>query len=86
MSLKQRDSYFIVAILAVILMLAFGAIKDNGRDTPYDETHWPSYLAVKQGQPRDVVEKRCTECHLIRFIDKHPPKEQCLICHKLAKL
>jgi hypothetical protein len=86
MLLKKKDSYFLIAILGLILLLAFGAIKDNGRDTPYDESHWPSYLAIKQGKSRDLVEKGCSECHLVKTIEKHPPKEQCLICHKLVKL
>jgi hypothetical protein len=86
MLLKKKDSYFLVASLGLILMLALGALRDNGRDTPYDETHWPSYLAIKKGVTREAVEKGCSACHLVRSIQKHPPKEQCLICHKLMKL
>ncbi len=41
---------------------------------------------MKKGQDRIGVERGCITCHNSQAIPlpkKHPPKEQCLICHKL---
>ncbi|MBJ6724628.1 cytochrome C [Geomesophilobacter sediminis] len=82
MSLKKRDLYVILAVFCLGLVLALGSLKGNGKDTPYDEMHWKVYRALQAGQQRETVEKGCNECHAIVTIKNHPPKEQCLICHK----
>jgi hypothetical protein len=46
--------------------------------------HRPFLEAVARGESRQDVEKGCVSCHNDRAIPlprKHPPKEQCLLCH-----
>ncbi|HUL29690.1 MAG TPA: cytochrome C, partial [Thermodesulfobacteriota bacterium] len=53
---------------------------------PADEKHRAFYEAMEKGHNRIEVEKECVTCHSTQAIplpEKHPPKEQCLICHKL---
>jgi hypothetical protein len=88
MSLKKRDVYFIAGIVCLAVVLALGSLRGNGQNTPFDELHWPSYRAVKNGKAQAEVERACMECHTkksLSYTKKHPPKEQCLICHKLIK-
>jgi hypothetical protein len=50
-----------------------------------DDTHRPLLELVAQGGSREEAEKRCLDCHgpqAVPLSAKHPPKEQCLICHK----
>jgi hypothetical protein len=88
MSLSTRDSLFVVVVLCVVAVLAFGTLFGKGQDTPFDELHWPGYRAIKNGVRQAEVERACADCHTkssLAYSKKHPPKEQCLMCHKLIK-
>ena len=84
MKLTKLDWGFVAVIgviLAVLLMKTGG---DIPRKVPSDEKHGPLVDAVKRGKSREEVEKVCVSCHNIRAVllpKKHPPKEQCLLCH-----
>ena len=86
MKFSRRD-YLAVAIVAVLLaVLALGTGKGKGKSIPLDDRHRPSYDALKGGKSRAEVELVCTTCHSkssLPLPKGHPPKEQCLICHKL---
>jgi hypothetical protein len=67
-------------IILVVLILVTG--KEKAKWAPADEKHRPFYEALKKGDNKAVVEKGCVSCHKT-FPAKHPPKEQCLLCHRL---
>jgi hypothetical protein len=84
--LSRRDSFSIVAVFILLLVLALGTLRGKGQDTPFDDLHRSSYLAIKSGRSRTDVELVCTTCHSkssLALSKQHPPKEQCLLCHKL---
>jgi len=85
MALSKRDAVIVVGGMGLLLVLALGALKGRGQDTPFDELHWNAYRGHQAGQGREALEKGCNECHSIKYLKHHPPKEQCLICHKLVK-
>ena len=85
MKLSRRDSFSIVAVFILLFVLALGTLRGKGQDTPFDDLHRSSYLAIKNGRSRADVELVCTTCHSkssLPLPEGHPPKEQCLICHK----
>ena len=67
-------------IILVVLILVTG--KEKAKWVPADEKHRPFYEAVKKGNGKTEVERGCVSCHKT-FPAKHPPKEQCLLCHRL---
>jgi hypothetical protein len=88
MQLGKRDSVFLAAVMGIVALLALGTLFGKGQPTPFDELHWSSYRAVKNGKNQAEVERGCADCHTrksLAYLKKHPPKEQCLICHKLIK-
>jgi hypothetical protein len=88
MQLGKRDTVFIAVVVGVVGVLAFGNLFGKGQATPFDELHWSSYRSLKDGKSQAEVERACADCHTKRslaYTKKHPPKEQCLICHKLIK-
>jgi hypothetical protein len=88
MRLSKRDSFFVGGIAVVLVVLALGTLKGQGQNTPFDDLHRPSYVAIKNGRSQAQVELVCTTCHSkssLAFTKTHPPKEQCLICHKLLE-
>lgn len=85
MSLPRRDSLFILVAVIILFILALGTLKGKGRDTPHDEMHAAGYAAAREGKSQSAIERSCNECHFIKTIKGHPPKEQCLICHKLTE-
>jgi len=85
MKLRRRDHLTIAAAILLIAVLAFGTRKGKGMDIPLDDRHRPSYDALRSGKNRAEVELVCTTCHCkssLPLPEGHPPKEQCLICHK----
>ena len=85
MKLSRRDYFSIAAVVLLIAVLAFGTGKGKGKDIPLDDRHRPSYDALQSGKNRAEIELVCTTCHCkssLPLPDGHPPKEQCLICHK----
>jgi hypothetical protein len=85
MKVSRRDSLFMAAIALLIGVLAFGTGKGKGKGIPLDDRHRPSYKALESGKSRPEVELVCTTCHSessLPLPKGHPPKEQCLLCHK----
>ena len=88
MKFSRRDYLTIGAVTLLVGVLALGTLKGQGPSTPFDDLHRPSYVAIKNGQSQKQVELVCTTCHSkssLAFTKRHPPKEQCLICHKLLE-
>jgi len=86
MKVRRRDAIFIAAIALLLGVLAIGTGKGKGKSIPLDERHRPSYQALQSGRSRADVELVCTTCHSASSLPlpkRHPPKEQCLICHEL---
>ena len=85
MVLKMRDWFFIAIIGAILAILLVNTGGQKPRNVPSDNKHRPLLNAISEGKAREEVEKACTSCHNARAIPlpkNHPPKEQCLICHK----
>ena len=86
MKVAKRDWIFIAAIAALLGALFVGTGKVTAKKVPQDERHGRFYEAVHKGGERTEVEKGCADCHGTRsrpLSGAHPPKEQCLLCHKL---
>lgn len=84
MKIAGRDYIFAAVIVGLFVVLFVG--KDNAKSVsvPNDDKHKHFFEAVAKGEERAEVEKRCTSCHS-KLSQSHPPKEQCLICHKLSQ-
>ena len=86
MQVAKRDWIFLAVIVALLGALYAGSGKAKAKNVPDDERHGPFYGAMHTGGDRLAVEKGCAACHGIpsRPLPKaHPPKDQCLLCHKL---
>ena len=87
MRVTKRDLLTIAAIAVVLFVLIMSTAHEKGKPVPVDEKHRAFYEAMKKGQDRIEAERDCITCHNSQAIPlpkKHPPKEQCLICHKLT--
>ena len=89
MRVSRKDLFAIVAVAVLAAILVFvSAGREKGKAVPRDDTHRPFYEAMQRGADRGETERGCRACHNGRanpLPKKHPPKEQCLICHKLAR-
>ncbi len=86
MKVTKRDLLAIAAVLVVLVVLIMSTARDKGKRVPVDDKHRTFYEAIEKGSGRVEVESGCVTCHNSQAIPlpkKHPPKEQCLICHKL---
>ncbi len=86
MKVTKRDLLAIVALVIVLVVLIMSTTREKAKPVPFDNKHRAFYEAMKKGKDRIEVEKSCVACHSPQAISlpkKHPPKEQCLICHKL---
>ena len=86
MKVSKRDLLAIVAIAVVLVVLIMSTTREKAKPVPFDDRHRAFYEAAKKGQDRIETEKGCITCHnpmVMPLPKKHPPKEQCLICHKL---
>lgn len=84
MKLTKKDGFALLVVAAIITILVIGA-KEKATRIPHDARHQPFFTAIDKGGDRATVEKGCLVCHnpaLRALPGKHPPKEQCLICHK----
>ncbi len=87
MGLSKRDWIVILLVLVIIGVLAAGKGRMKAVPVPNDERHRQVYDLLGKGGELVEVEKRCAPCHGTLgkpFSKGHPPKEQCLICHKPA--
>jgi len=88
MKVTKREWLTIAAAAAVLAVLILSATHEKAKRVPGDEKHRAFYEAMDKGRDRIEVERGCLTCHSAQAIPlpkKHPPKEQCLICHKLNK-
>ncbi len=86
MKITRRDLLVIAAVAVVLVVLITSTIVNKAKRVPADDKHRAFYEAMKKGWDRIEVERGCITCHNSQAIPlpkKHPPKEQCLICHKL---
>ncbi len=86
MKVTKKDLFAIAAVAVVIVVLIMVTAQDRTKPVPADDKHRAFYEAMKKGGDRTEVERGCIACHNAKAIplpEKHPPKEQCLICHKL---
>lgn len=86
MKVSKVDVLFVLAIVAVLGVLVIGTGRERSKKVPADESHRTFYELVKKGDNREGVEKGCIACHGVQrkpLPKGHPPKEQCLLCHKL---
>ena len=88
MKVSKRNLLIIAAILFILTALIMSIVQKKPKGVPFDNLHRPFYEAIQKGSPKTQIETGCTACHRPQSIPlpkKHPPKEQCLICHKLIK-
>lgn len=86
LKMTKKDLFVLGIVLLIILALVVGA-RDKAKQVPRDDKHRTFFEAVEKGLNRAEVERGCIECHnlqSLRLPKKHPPKEQCLICHKVG--
>jgi len=88
MKLSKRDLLFTAVIVAVLGTLFMSKDRAKTKNVPYDDSHSRFHDALRTGTDRARVEKECAVCHgsqSIPLSKTHPPKEQCLLCHKLVQ-
>lgn len=88
MPLRKRDLGFIAIVGLLLLLLVLNSFRDKPENTPDNDRHRPFSEALARGEKREAVEKGCVSCHSAAsrpLTPKHPPKEQCLICHPLQQ-
>jgi len=88
MKVTKREWLTIAAVAVVLAVLIMSTAREKAKRVPADEKHRAFYEAVAKGRNRIEAERGCVTCHSAQAIplpEKHPPKEQCLICHKLSK-
>ncbi len=86
MKVTKRDFLLVAVVLLVLALLITGTRHEVRKPVPVDDNHRPSYEAIEKGANRIDVERGCVTCHNLQanpLPKKHPPKEECLICHQL---
>jgi len=86
--ITKKDFFMILGIALLLVILIISGTRNKGRQVPGDEKHRPFIDALAKGSDREVTEKGCVTCHNPQSLPlpkDHPPKEQCLICHKISK-
>ena len=85
MALTKRDWLFAAILASVLGILLFSAAgRKKPRPVPVDDRHRTLLERLAKGADRQSVERACATCHgagSMPFPAKHPPKEQCLLCH-----
>jgi hypothetical protein len=87
MKFSKRDLFFVIIIVAVLSTLFMSTGKTKAKNVPYDSKHIKFHVGMRAEGDRVKLEKECTACHgsqSIPLSKAHPPKEQCLLCHKLV--
>lgn len=88
MKAAKRDWIFFAVIAALLGALFVGTGKTKAKNVPYDEKHSRFHDVMHKDGDRVELEKGCASCHGIKsipFSKAHPPKEQCLLCHRLYR-
>ncbi len=89
MKVTKRDLLLMAVVLLVLALVIIGTRDEKGKPVPLDDRHDSFYKAMEKGANRIDVEKGCVVCHNPQdnpLPKKHPPKEECLICHKLHEV
>ncbi len=88
MKIAKRDLIVLGSIILILVALIFvSTVQKKPKGVPVDDKHRVFYEELQKGSNRIETEKGCTLCHNPRVIPlpkRHPPKEQCLVCHKLT--
>ena len=88
MKVRKRDWLTMVLVAAALTVFIVSTGREKSRPIPFDDKHRPFYESMQKQINRIEAERKCATCHSPQAIplpEKHPPKEQCLICHKLEK-
>lgn len=80
MKLHKKDWLFAAALAALLGLLLLNTTRKKPAMVPADDRHRPLLERLARGTERAVVERECAVCHKT-LSTKHPPKEQCLLCH-----
>ena len=84
MPMRKRDLGFMAVVAVILLGLILNSFRVKPKSTPVTDQHRPFREDLAKGDRREAVEKGCVNCHGSAnrpLPPKHPPKEQCLICH-----
>ncbi len=88
MKIAKRDLLALAAFVLLVAVLMLSSGHEKVKTVPVDDKHHPFYEAMEKGAGRAETERACATCHNPRtnpLPEKHPPKEQCLICHRLIQ-
>ncbi len=88
MKVTKRDLLVFSAVVAIVIVLAISSAHKKPKPVPFDDKHRSFYEVTERGRDRVETERKCVTCHNPRIIPlskKHPPKEQCLVCHKITR-
>jgi len=88
MKVTRKDWIFVAVIAALLGALFVSTGKAKVKNVPFDERHSRFYTAMHAGGARMELEKGCAACHgsaSSPLSKGHPPKEHCLLCHKLVQ-
>jgi hypothetical protein len=86
--LTRRDGLFALVIAAIIGVLVVTGRKEKAKMIPRDKNHLFFYERMDKGAVRTDMESMCRTCHNVNAVTlplNHPPKEQCLLCHRLRQ-
>lgn len=88
MKLTRRDGFFVLVVAALLGVLIVTGRTEKTKMLPRDKNHAPFYERMEKGGQRMEVERMCGACHNVNAVPlprNHPPKEQCLLCHRLRR-
>jgi hypothetical protein len=88
MKIDKRDWLFVGLIVAVLATFFAISGREKTKFVPFDELHKPFYETYARTGNKKEAEKGCEECHKaggVPFPPNHPPKNRCLLCHKLKQ-
>jgi hypothetical protein len=86
MKMTKRDFLLAPVALLVLILFITSTRHEKEKPVPVDDKHRPFYEAMEKGANRIDVERGCITCHNPQanpLPKKHPPKKECLLCHKL---
>jgi len=83
----QRDVLAVGVAALLLVALVISTTREKAKQVPIDDNHRAFHEAMEKRGDRIDVERGCVICHSPQtkpLPKKHPPKEQCLLCHKLT--
>jgi hypothetical protein len=86
--ITKRELLTLVAVAVVLVLFILITTRERAKQVPLDDKHSAFYESIEKGRDRIETERGCITCHnpeSIPLPKNHPPKEQCLICHKLNR-